>query len=324
MKKVAIPIDPAVAELTAITAKPVIEKGVKRIVEKVKEMESKLSNNFEIVDKEMRLICPDRLQKFSLLVEGKRNSIFGHKVDFRHGIVRRCTIHPQSGLSKIDAITINDQGFTLDLKKLASGEKYFIDIEYYVEDEKFLDALVDRRRPKETPGADFNQYWMVAQLKHPEALKGEYGKMELYDLDFSVNVGLTQDLRTKIPNIFRGQIQQLARIAGPLGRDELFREYAKLQKMKSKKYGKEALELLGDLQKLFLPNKFSEFIEVSKEDFYYGSCERGVDEFDVPFSWPRSMNVISRTDLSLDNPVSKGTLTYKKNLFIDEIGKIFE
>ena len=317
------PLDTSISKIALATAQPIIEKGVRKLIDKVKETDNKISENFEIEGKETSIFCPERLQKYSLLLEVKKSNIFKNILEFRNGSVKRVTLRSMMGLQKIDAISISKQGFNINMKMLSEGEKYILDIEYYLDDDGFLDALVERKKPKDIPGTDSTKYWMVAMLKHPEALRGEYGKMDLFDVDFSVSVGIDQDLDTKVPKIFRRQLEQLAKVAGPLGRDETFKEYYKLRQLKNQEYGKEALELLGRLQTLFLPQKFAKFIDV-KEDFSYGSIERGINEFDVPLSWPRSMTVISRTDLTLDKPISRGFLVYKKDDFLGEISKIFE
>ncbi|MEM3829600.1 MAG: hypothetical protein QXP36_10355 [Conexivisphaerales archaeon] len=315
-------VDPAIAELTAVASKPIIERGIKKLGDRIVETEQEISGEFEILSKETAIYCLERVQKYSAIINLKKVSIFKKKIEFKHGKVRRCSIRPWNSLERIDAIALHASGFTIDLGKLQSGEKYILEIEYELEDDSFLDSIVDRAKPRETPGSQEDRFWLVAALKHLDVIKEDYNKIDLYDLDFRVNVAMTQDLNTKIPKIFKDQIEQLVKVAGPLGRDELFKEYYKLRSLKMKEFGRNSLDLLGRLQELFLPTKFSEFINV-KEDFRYGGCERGVNEFNVQLSWPRSMVVISRTDLSLDKPAAHGTLIFKKSEFLDEVGKIF-
>ena len=197
-----------------------------------------------------------------------------------------------------------------------------MDLEYDLSDDFFLDALVDRHKPRETPGSDENRYWMISELKHLDVLNSSYGKIDLYDLDFKVDVGISQDLGTKIPKIYREQLKQLIKIAGPLGRDEAMREYFKFRGLKTKKYGKESLNILGEISKFFLPDKFKGYVDVNA-DFRYYNCERGTNEFEIALSWPRSMIVISRTDLSLRKPTAKGELVYKKKDFLDQLSELF-
>lgn len=316
-------IDPEISKLTLDAATPILERGIKKILNKVHETDGKISEYFEINGKETSISCPEKIQKYSLLLEVRKNHLFKNTLEFRNGHVKRCTLRSWNGLQKVNAVRINENGFSINTKMLSQGEKYLLDIEYYLDDDGFIDALVERKKPKDIPGTDSTKYWMVAMLKHPEALQDEYGRMDLYDIDFSVSVGIDQDLDTKVPKMFRRQLEQLAKVAGPLGRDETLREFFKLRNLKKQDYGTEALELLGKLQTLFLPQKFAKFIDV-KEDFSYGSIERGINEFDVPLSWPRSMTVISRTDLTLDKPTAKGVLVYKKDDFLEEVSKIFE
>lgn len=315
-------VDPFITELTLAASKPIVEKGIKKITEKVSETDEKISEIFELESKQVTVQCLERTQKYSALINIKKIPLLKRRIDFKHGKIRRCSIRPIAGLSKIDAIVIHDTGFTIDLSQLQLGEKYILDIDYELDDQSFLDALVDRSKPRETPGLVEEKYWMVAAFKHLEVFQSEYSSMELLDVDFSVDVAIAQDLNTKIPTVFREQIEQISKIAGPLGRGEVFKEVGKLISMKQRKYGKNSLDLLGKLQEVFIPMKFQGFLDV-QEDFHYGDCQRGINEFDVGLSWPRSMIVISRADITLTKPVAKGTLVYKKSVFLNEIEKIF-
>jgi hypothetical protein len=315
-------IDPTVAGLTLAATKPLVEKGVKKLSEKVSETDQKISEDFDIVSKEIMIQCLEKVQRYSAVLDVKKLPLIKKRIDFKHGKVRRCNIRPINSLAKLESIVLHDTGFTIDFKTLQKGEKYIIDIDYELEDDSFIEALVDRSNPRETPSQDDERFWMVAALKHLDVLKQEYNRMELFDLDFRVNVAIAQQLNTKIPKVFTQQIEQLVKIAGPLGRGEIFREYGKLRALKHREYGANSLELLGKLQELFLPSKFRGFLGF-EEDFHYGSSERGVNEYNISLSWPRTMIVISRTDLNLDRPVAKGTLIYKKSAFLEEIDKIF-
>lgn len=314
-------VDPKVLELTAVAAKPIVERAIKKIGERVEETEMGLSKYFEITDREIRIHCPERSQSYSATIDVKRVPLIKRKINLKHGRIRRASIRPIRSLRRIDAIQINDDGFTLDLGMLLAGETYAMEIDYTLEDSEFLDSIVDRSTPRETPTAP-EQFWMVASLKHLDVLKSNYGTVDLYDLDFSVDVNITKDLETKIPKVFKQQIQQLIRVAGPLGRDELFREYYKLRQLKTKPYGKDALEKYQEIMDLFSPPKFKSFVEV-KDDFHYFSCERGLSEYTLAFlSYPKSMVITSRADLTLDRPIARGKLVYKSSSFQDEIEKI--
>jgi hypothetical protein len=162
-----------------------------------------------------------------------------------------------------------------------------------------------------------------AQMKHLESLRSEYGRIDLRDVDFSVDVGVHQDLNTKIPTGFKEQIETLTQLTQKKGRDEKFKLYQKLLHIQASKYGGKELDILHDIIEVFSPTTFRKFADVTG-DFHYSNCEKGTNVYDYPFvTWPKFMKVISRTDLGLDKPASRGTLIYKRQDFLSELGKIF-
>ena len=60
--------------------------------------------------------------------------------------------------------------------------------------------------------------------------------------------------------------------------------------------------------------------------FRYSDCIRGKELYDaIPFpTFPKSIKIVSRTDLSLDKPANEGRLIYKKKNFQKKISKIFD
>lgn len=308
----------------AASSLPLVERGVRKVAEKIEETDNAMSTIFEISKRSTTIMCPEKRQKYSMILEKKKTSFYKRKFEFKHGKVTGCRIKPIQSFENVEALTIMNHGLEIDLTKLQDGQLYILDIEYELDDDGFIDALVERNTPKETPDLDKGdaKYWMVAALKFPEKLSEGFYQFDINDLDFAVNVGVSHDLETKIPKIYRQQLEQLIRIAGPLGRDELFREYFKLRNMKQREYGKDSLKALGDLQELFVPAKFGSFVEVSKP-FYYDSCQRGINELDLSMSWPRNMVVYSRTNLSLKDNVVRGYLYFKRDNFLGEVDKIF-
>lgn len=209
-------------------------------------------------------------------------------------------------------------------RKLKPGEVYILDTEYKIEDPRFIESLVHREVAKETVTVDSTEYWMVAQLKFVDVLREKkYGRIDLRDLDFNVNVGVHQDVNTKVPGVFKEQLEALVKLAGPLGRDEVFRAIDHMRRIKTRKYGANSIELLGDLVELFAPQVFKKYVDV-KPDFHYFDCEKGISVYDLPWGvWPKFMTVTSRTDLGLEKPAARGTLIYKRKDFSKSLEDIF-
>ncbi len=282
-----------------------------------------MTEAFLIDGREMTILCPESIQKYSLSISLKNNHL-QNKAKFELGKVRRAEIRSVVGFESPNAINILNNGFELKLNELQPGQRYLLDVEYTIEDPNFLDSLVNREVVRETPSEDNTEYWMVAQLKHLHALKSEYGRIDLRDVDFNVDVGVHQDVNTKIPNHFKDQLKTITELLQRRGRSEKFKLFHKLLTIQNKPQAGHEFEILGSLIALFSPLNFRQFIDVSR-DFHYYNCEKGMNVYDYSFmSWPKFMKVTSRTDLGLDRPASQGALIYKKSDFMSKIENLFK
>ena len=311
------------ALIAGATARPIIKDVVDKITNRISKIDRSINDVFRIDGREMTVLCPESTQKYSISLISKKNSFFHNKIRFKQGKVRRANIRSLIGLESIDAINLVETGFEIDLKKLEPNERYNLDIEYSLDDPRFLDSLVNREVVKETPNEDSTEYWMVAQLKHLEALKSDYGRIDLRDVDFNVDVGIHQDVNTKIPVGFKDQVETLSQLTKKKGRSEKFKLFRKLMTIQNKPHAGKEFEILGSIAEIFSPPSFRKFVDVS-QDFHYYNCEKGSNMYDYSFaSWPKFMKVTSRTDLGLTKPAAKGTLIYKKSNFMLEIERIF-
>jgi hypothetical protein len=318
------PLDPKIVrDIAGLASKPLIEKGIEKVAEKVDDVEKSASDSFKVLGREMSIDCPESIQHYSVALEAKQAGFFGTKARFEQGPVQRATIKPIMGMTPLNAISMLDNGFEINLKKLKAGEIYILDTEYVIKDPRFVDSLVSREVAKETSTPDSTEYWMVAQLKFLDVLYGPRNKIRLKDVDFNVNVGVHQDVNTKVPSLFKEQLETLIKLAGPLGRDEVFNTILKMRRIKNQKYGANSLDILGELVELFTPQIFKKYIVVKPEFTYFG-CEKGTSVLDLPWGvWPKFMTVISRTDLGYDKPAAKGTLIFSRKDFMKSLEDIF-
>lgn len=311
------------AVIAGAAAKPIIQNVVDKITQRISKIDQNINDTFQIDGREMTVLCPESIQKYSISLISKKNSFFHNKAKFELGKVRRANIRSLIGLEPIRAINLTENGFELDLKKLRPSERYILDIEYSLDDPRFLDSLVNREVVKETPNEDSTEYWMVAQLKHLESLKSEYGRIDLRDVDFNVDVGIHQDVNTKIPEGFKDQIETISQLTKKKGRDEKFKLFHKLMAIQNRPHSGKEFKILANIAELFSAMSFRKFVNVS-QDFHYYNCEKGSNVYDYSFvSWPKFMKITSRTDLGLDKPAAKGTLIYKRSDFMSEIEQIF-
>lgn len=309
--------------IAGTAAKPLIKHVLDKMLNRAEKIDKNITETFRIDGREMTVLCPESIQKYSLSLISKQNSFFHNKARFELGKVRRAIIRPVVGLESINAIGLKENGFDLNLKKLTPGERYVLDIEYSIEDQNFIDSLVNREVVKETPKENSTEYWMVAQLKHLDALKSEYGRIDLRDVDFNVDVGVHQDVNTIIPQGFKEQIEAISELTKKKGRSEKFKLFQKLMTIQNQPHAGDEMILLGKIAELFSPLSFKKYVNVTS-DFHYFDCSKGSNMYDYSFfSWPKFMKVTSRTDLGLDNPASNGTLVYKRADFMSELERLF-
>jgi len=156
-------------------------------------------------------------------------------------------------------------------------------------------------------------------------LKQDFGYIELRDIDFGVDVAVHQDIKMKVPSVFKQQLETVMRLLRPIGRSDKYRLLNRLLSQQQHKYGGKEFEILGDLQDMFLPIEFKKFLEI-KKDFHYFDCARGKDFYEtLPFpTWPKSMRVVSRTDLNFETPAADGLLIFKRKDFLKDMGDIFK
>jgi len=322
-------MDPS--SLLGVAGREIVTATIKEMLKRSKSIDKTLSEEFKILGKEMRIECPQSIQHYSVVFETKGSRILPKKKKFNFGKVRRVSLRPIMSLQPVsDAVSYTENGFEINLKKLEKDTLYLLDVDYFIEDRRFIDALVNRNVAKESVGEETKEYWMVAQLKHLDVLKQEFGYIELKDLDFGVDVSVYNEIKMKVPSIFSQQLETAVKLLSKHhgSRDEQFKLLVQHQQLlharKEKYYGK-IFEILEEIQEIFSPLTFRRFVDVQK-DFHYYSCERGKDFYEtLPFpTWPKSMKVISRTDINFDRPAADGLLIFKKGDFMDELEKIFK
>jgi hypothetical protein len=313
----------AVSTITGEAAKVVAQKGVDKVTTIAKKIDDTVQENFEVLGREIRVQCTESVQRYSMALRARKAGLLHSKLRVELGNVRRADLISLRGLESINAVHKLERGFEIDLKKLVAGEEYTLEVEYRIEDSQFLENLVSREVARETPKEDGIAYWMYSQLKFPEALRGTFGRINLRDVPFLVDVDVHKDINTHIPKTLLDRLETLRDLARPMGRGNKFREWDKLRNTQFGTHGKSDLDIVKEVHALFTPDKFRTFVDVTK-DYEFYSSEQGASLFDMPFfSWPKYMTVISRADLSLDEPVAEGDLIFKRKKMLEDVEKIF-
>jgi hypothetical protein len=197
---------------------------------------------------------------------------------------------------------------------------------YRIVDFEVLDDLVDSQKAHEPGGCDKNEYWMSAKLKHPKDLVeyGHFTRFDIRDLDITVDVGIHNELKANIPPSFVRRLKTFFEIMSEIDPRRQHMALPQLRKLAKNDTAGREFKLLVDLEALFLPTSFSRFVDVTR-DFRYADCYKGKEFYELPIQiLPKKMNVISRTDLTLEKPAAEGVLIYKNSLFVEAIKKVVD
>jgi len=136
-------MDPS--SLLGVAGREIVTATIKEMLKRSKNIDKTLSEEFKIRGKEMRVECPQSIQHYSVVFETKGSRILPKKKKFNFGKVRRVSLRPIMSLQPVsDAVSYTENGFEINLKKLEKDILYLLDVDYFIEDRRFIDALVNR------------------------------------------------------------------------------------------------------------------------------------------------------------------------------------
>jgi hypothetical protein len=288
-----------------------------------------LVESVEIRNQEIRIKAPESVGEYSAVVEVRSRLLrkLGRTIRFYNPEIVRVEVRSLPLLvDQSGALTRTDEGFELHTDRLTpDADLFVINVNYRLRGSGFLDAIVRRDYdldPRSTES--HSEYWMSAQLRHLNLLQSRYGRIDLRDVDFRVDVAIHQDVLTSVPRAFIHELEVVSRLIHETEREKKVRlALDHLRTRSGTVTGKES-EILAQIQDLFAPSRFRAFVDV-KNAFRYADVRKGLDYFGrIPFpTFPRQVTVVSRTDLSLDKPAAHGTLIYKKADFQKTLAEIF-
>jgi hypothetical protein len=307
-------------------SKPILRKTLDNGSKLINE----LKGDFSIEGQEVTFLCPENLEKWNIVFKSKKG-LFGGKKKFLFPSVKKVSVNSLLPYKDVTSNCVNllpEGGFELSYKNLNENTPYLLEVDFDIEDPRFIDHMVYRKVQDDAPDADKKKYWMQAQLKFTDVFEKMFSNIRLEDLDFDVRVSTHEDIHTSVPGVFRRELEVIVKWMGETDRERkrlLSQEHlALLRARKGGKLNKKSiLELLQDLQDIFLPKTFRTFLDVQK-DFYYHDCLRGIDYYVAPFpTYPKFMTVITRTNLNLDKPAAEGLLEFHRKDFKSKIEDIF-
>jgi hypothetical protein len=273
--------------------------------------------------RDLQLRCPEEIGVLHVIINTSRlprNEKF--RIEAKE-ISRVDVRDAQTLVPQYDCASNLPDGASLDLRH-TDGERLFLEIQFAIPDQTLMRRLVYREHDRDGKSSGENDvYWMSAQVRDANALESRYGRVDLRDFDFLVNVGIHQDVKSSVPRIFVRQMEVGVRLVNETDRNKKFALMQEQLRLQQAGLSKSA-DILTEIQDLFVPSRFSSFIDVTKQ-FRLSTVRRGTDIYDrAPFpTFPKSMSVVSRTDLSVSNPASNGELVYKRTDFRTRLGEFF-
>jgi hypothetical protein len=309
------------SDITTATEAAEVVVGMTSKIAKIIENHKR---HIEVKSQELSIRVPEGAAQLSFAL-GIRSGLYGGKIMFNVPRVTRLAVRSSPAFKREDQTVLKEGDvFGFDASRLPKDtETVLLDLEYTMEDPEYLDALVQRRWQLDPQcGDDVEQYWMTAQFKHLKVLREMYAKLDLQSVDMRVDVGVHQDIKTKIPHKAMKSIERASEFIGTRDREKLLR--LMLEQRRNMEYvGKDLLQSVRKVTDLFLPTKFAGFVEVNRP-FRLSDCLPGAELMEsLLLALPKFMTVVSRTDLTLDEPAREGNLLYHRRRVQDAIEKIF-
>lgn len=224
-----------------------------------------------------------------------------------------------------DALIFDENdGIVLSLDHMPDGvDSILLNIRCPLKHRRFMSMLVNKQVQIE-PRNDVTSYWMTAQFKHLRPLRDKLDSLRVEDLDFLVRVHIEQNIKEIIPHAFIRQLEvgrDLLQTKDREKKQSLAREHLRLAQA-NKLVGNEE-KVIEKIEDLLKPSNFESYLDLIGQ-FYYHDCFQAGSFFRVPnFVIPSMMRVVSKTNLTLEEPAKEGELKFKRREFEDNFEEIF-
>lgn len=220
--------------------------------------------------------------------------------------------------------SLSGDGFVLFPERIPSDvEIISMSASYPITRASVMDDFVETKKTHDPGGEDRNEYWYSALLKHPKILKDDFGRFDVRDVDVTIDVSVQEELGISIPGSFKHRLKTFFELFYETDPRQQWKAIPKLRSLSRAPTAGKEMKILNDLRALFVPIRFSKFIEI-RNDFRYSTCYSGKESFELPIDViPKTMQVVSRADLTLEKPAADGVLIYKKDLFQEALEKLF-
>lgn len=279
-----------------------------------------------IESRELTLRVPEKTCEDDIAIRVRHPAIRSRKITFDIPNLNHVTVHTLGSATPpmkiVDSSLIRtSSGFDVCVNNVPKGVEYLLfQLEYDLPTSSFAENIV-RTDSQLEAYEDLDTYWMHACLKHPRVLRNMFQRLNLKNVEFDVDVAIGNTVKSAIPSYFIRQLTLLREIASWQDRSSSHRLLSRIIQGR-RKIGKNPYEILTQIEALMEPKQFKNFIDI-KLPFKYSNITRGADYESDTMVFPNEMTVISRTNLSLDDPAANGKLLYKKKEFRTELDKLF-
>lgn len=305
-------------------------EAVGNALETANKVKREIGHFWRIEDETISFNCPTGIVKYAFAAElkgGLLSHVMSTKLPLNDPRIRDIEVWSYPAFrDERDAVVRSAMGAEIHPDRLSKGTtKIRVSVAYEVDRRNFLRALVDWEHAKDgRETGDDDHYWMTAQLKSLKALKTDYGRIDLRDADFSVDVALQHVVKTAVPKKFTKHLEIQAALVREPDREKAGQLLRQNLKILQGDTDQKPDDILARVQDLFLPPTFKQYVEVA-DDFAYASSIRrdGPRGINPLADFPTHMGVISRTNLSLDRPCANGTLIYRRLAFQRKLEDVF-
>lgn len=301
-------------------------REIAKVIEKITESLEKVKA-LKVEGRGIKIRVPEDVCQYDAIVRViSKHAILSKKIPFNLPQISEISGTFMPSLIPLrEAIQKAQEGFWLSMNNIPPGTEYILlSFQYKIHDSHFVSNLVETRvatEPYSYPEKD--EYWMHAQLKFPRILQKTYTYLSIEDLELNVDVAVDNEVKTAIPRHFVKSLQIIRKLLAETNREKAHRLL--LQHMQHRRrLGMDIYEIITGIQVIFLPDSFRNFIEVSPP-FRCFKLEQGREFYDFPGQIvPKTMTVISRTDLNLERPAVEGKVIYRKRKLLEELSKVIK
>jgi hypothetical protein len=227
-----------------------------------------------------------------------------------------------------NAIIMTNEGYYLDTGKLGDDEKFLLTIKHEAPCSLMRDliSVQNSNIPMNYDGG-IEEYWLSVALKKRDILDKAFSGFNIYGFENHFTINIHNSVATTIPQTFIKRLINISKFIHTTDREEMHKiVFERLRQQKQKKKQEDERKIIMDLRNCFCTSSaFLKFLKIDRP-FIYKEAYPGKNYYDkIPFDvFPKTMEVVSATNIDFDHPTSEGKLSFKKITFEDNIKTFFE